>query len=98
ASSVETSANPPRPARRTLRNVATAATAAVAPAAHSPTRPPVASGGVCRRPRLAIEPHHAWSVNSVAARAVQGPDPPNQEIATTPTDGARVRSSSTLNP
>ena len=51
-------------------------------------RPPVATGGSCLRPRLAIEPHQACRVNSVAARSDHGPVPPNHEIDTTTSSGS----------
>src|SRR5205814_1668084 len=65
----------------------TAPTAAYVPANHSPRRPPAASGGFSGRPRVAVDPHAAWSVNSVAARSAHGPSHPNGVIVTTTSAG-----------
>ncbi len=98
ASKVETSTDAPRPLRRAPWSAASAATPPTVPATHSPMRPPVATGGSCFRPRLAIEPHQACNVNSVAARSAHGPLPPNHEIDTTTTRGDRLRNVATSYP
>ena len=58
------------------------ATAAYVPVSHSPMRPPAGSGGRSGVPRLPIDPHAAWRVNSVAGRSAQGPCAPKGEIDT----------------
>ena len=62
----------PRPLRRAPCSTASAATPRPCP---RPTRRcgHRSTGGPCFRPRLAIEPHQACSVNSVAGRSAHGP-------------------------
>ena len=75
-SNQETSSNAPSPVRVERRSTAMAAAAAVAPADHSAIRPPACTGGRSIVPRPAIEPHSAWTVNSVAGRPAYGPVSP----------------------
>src|SRR5205807_7664096 len=55
----------------------------ISPPTHSPSRPPAWSGGPSGTPLAPVEPHHAWRVNSVAARSDHGPRRPKGEIDST---------------
>ena len=90
-----TSISSPRPRARTDRTAASTATAAYVPAIHSPILPPAASGGPSGRPREPVEPHHAWSVNSVAAQSRHGPSSPNGVIDATTRSGRPRRKATT---
>ena len=91
-SNMATSTCSPTPERLADRRAAVAPTAAYVPASHSPTRPPAASGGFSGSPRVAVEPHAACSVNSVAGRPAHGPSHPNGVIDTTTKAGFSSRS------
>src|SRR5215472_1862609 len=89
-SSSEKSMCSPCPVSRARRTAARAATAAKVPPTHSPMRPPAWKGSPPRRPRVAIEPPSACSVNSVAAHSESGPPRPNGVIDRTTSPGKRV--------
>src|ERR1700758_5317825 len=85
---IDRSITAPPPPPRAWRTAAAATTAANVPANHSPRRPPACKGSEPGQPRLAIEPHNAWRMNSLAiiCWSTYGPVVPNGVIATTTVD------------
>ena len=86
-SSSEKSTCSPSPSTRARRTAASAATAANVPPTHSVVRPPAMIGGCDARPRVAIDPHSACTVNSVEGRPTYGPVRPNGVIESTTSPG-----------
>ncbi len=84
-SSMDTSTCWPTPERRACNHADAAPTAAKAPVSHSTMAPPALTGGRSGRPRRAVAPHAACTVNSVAGRSAHGPSLPHGLTVTTAT-------------
>ena len=87
-SRIETSMMSPRPVSRARRSAAADATAAYVPATQSPSRPPAWIGSSPGQPLPPIEPHNAWSRNSLlrSPASTYGPVVPNGVTLTTIAD------------